>query len=985
MSTQKQSTNKAESRYLSPSATGGIGYRFEWLVATSYVISLIRNEMPLGMNSLPEKVIQQSHNQGNSTDDIAVCGRMEDGLSQTLYLQAKHRLTFSNAESNHEFLKVISEAWKQIHSPKFTLNQDRIGFAISDISNTQNVKSSIQELLSLARSSQDGTDLFSKIHKSKNLTTNIGVFKTAIHKYIKRQPRKEETWCFLKHLYIIPFDFTYGVGFHFNHLRNACINAVSPDTPSNGQRLFDSLYNHVSEQASQNGTITRVSLKEHIPVSADHFTIPSLTEQSKTVQEKLADQLFRRIQSQKDNKKYIPDIYVEPDEIKEKARYFTDPQLFQYKLCREIDRISTFELNRLLKMIGFALIQIKSSSLATGNDILTIEKNSRLCSEYIHSIKERILKIKSEDFSKSVPADKKYIYKVIQDKLEWRTVEGIVKRLDSLDDLANTLRKRIWIITSKAGSGKTNFICDFAENNIQNKGIPVVFFLTSKDCMDKTLETAFCQTVIPYYCYNDIDTALKIFNDLGVKNDSISLVAIDALNEHRDTKAFVNELDVFFMKCMNYSNIRILATCRSEYFKERFSSLSCGSYRQHLVDHPRDFSLAVSEQNKQRLLKGYFNRFKIQYNHLSDLAFKELTDQPLLLRIFCEAFENQVMPHIDTVSKEQVFLKYDERKSKTYGGKHDTVREGNRLFSRSITSIVKRMVKDEKYLSISCQGFEIDNLSVIDEIIDEDVLLRKDIDGNDEFINFTYDAVRDYYIARNIIEDFTSSGDDQDFIDTVQRVTKNESPCAEGVQQFLFSISRNRSNKQAEVLLKTMAWYNQTLIGHVFDLKEEVLTQEDQTIIVGEINNTTIDRFDRQSFSKFRHLVSHLIWRYDKRKYPIFNLSFLVDIIANMSDENKIVFTNEMVDWGYDSPISLKRIEETIDHIIPDDEGHEQIYMLLLYLDSIIEDNRCSIGGLKEIVLKYEKNFPQLSKGVKRVFRQYKFSKPYRVNNGYLP
>ena len=80
----------------SPFSTGGGGTRFEWLVATSYLVHLLRGEGARGLPAIGTVVeirLQQAA-QGYSVDDVVIVAARGTRQSK-LAFQVKHALHFT--------------------------------------------------------------------------------------------------------------------------------------------------------------------------------------------------------------------------------------------------------------------------------------------------------------------------------------------------------------------------------------------------------------------------------------------------------------------------------------------------------------------------------------------------------------------------------------------------------------------------------------------------------------------------------------------------------------------------------------------------------------------------------------------------------------------------------------------------------------------------------------------------------------------------
>ncbi len=194
----------------------------------------------------------------------------------------------------------------------------------------------------------------------------------------------------------------------------------------------------------------------------------------KTTKKRLDEYTVKQIDKLKTNTKYIPEVFMEINDLKEKGRYFTDPLLFWEKAIENITKVDPIALNICLKKINMPVIKVKlPMGIKKRIGLFNLEKQSN---NLITFLKEKIKEIenyKYKELKEKIDKDMEYIYQSIKHKFDYMplyTHSG--RRVLKLIELLN---KKVLFITSKAGQGKTNFVCDFTEKVLLQKDQPCLF------------------------------------------------------------------------------------------------------------------------------------------------------------------------------------------------------------------------------------------------------------------------------------------------------------------------------------------------------------------------------------------------------------------------------------------------------------------------------------------------------------------------------
>jgi hypothetical protein len=250
----------------SPFSTGGGGVTFEHLVGASYLVSLLAEDVPRGLNrGIAEAVAFQQRRSGAVLDDILVTSRTADGDQVRLALAVKHSLTFSDAPSNTVFREVVSDCWDTFagaHNWPFDPAVDRIGIGVGEYSATADKH--FQRVLDWARSS-DSPEVFARIHiegfSSAEMRGHLQAIKLLLADAAGREVSEDEQWQFLRCLVVIHFDVEHAGSRDSTAAWNRLLDQMSDRDDAKARQLFDRLVSLVDEHAASGGTLTAESLR----------------------------------------------------------------------------------------------------------------------------------------------------------------------------------------------------------------------------------------------------------------------------------------------------------------------------------------------------------------------------------------------------------------------------------------------------------------------------------------------------------------------------------------------------------------------------------------------------------------------------------------------------------------------------------------------------------------------------------------------------
>ena len=776
----------------------------------------------------------------------------------------------------------------------------------------------------------------------------LSAFEAGLKRTCVKKPTKAQVHHLLKHFVVLPFDFAPETGRDSFDCYNLLMDAVGDKDCRKAKSLHAILYKMATDFAISGGEITRDSLARRISAVAT-FTVPVLQQAGEGITEILAKRLRNRIAAEINSKKYIPEIFIEIGDAKDKARLFCHPVLFLEKLLHDVNNINLYEINRSLKHSGLKPLGVNINPQdfsLTFESILKDTTHLRLVLEKFTQILSSFHRKNRGSLIRRTPKEKKHIINEISwdicDKTHYLSEYEVKTTLGKLDIAI----AKVFAVVSRAGQGKTNFVCDLVENCLTKRNIPCAFF-TGKELVN--VGRGQLQSYITRAIYGDdapgtIDALMHDLNEEAIRKGTAGIILIDAINEHPDFKAFSLEIERFIEKCIEYSNIRVILTCRSEYFDDRFGNLSKSSFADRMVIE-REIHQHMTKEHKQRLVEGYLRFYKICDNRMSDHVFHQLEEDPFLLRVFCEAYGDHTAkslkqtPFIYHIRREAVFRTYFDKKFEGLKERASSITGSPTRKQNPYWSVLKKvicwMIEQDAYSDVPLSIFDTDQdeLRLLLELIDEDILLRKDINpkkifAQREVVNFTFDSCRDFLISNYLINVILQN-DESKFKHLVKKLTNPELTIADGLQEYLFFASRYEQEDVAIEVIKKQPWYQQVLCRCVFELDENFITDDDDAAL-----KKACIKDDQLA----PYIMNQLLFRYDVSHHPHANISLLFDILDTVSDSTFSSLRERIFGREHGIQKSYYPIEKLTKHLKPLllrrkwHSSYEGLVRILLYL-----------------------------------------------------
>lgn len=225
------------------------------------------------------------------------------------------------------------------------------------------------------------------------------------------------------------------------------------------------------------------------------------------------------------------------------------------------------------------------------------------------------------------------------------------KSIDLLLKYCDMITHKAVLLVGSAGNGKTNLLCKLSEVAIKSK-IPVML-INSRDidgnCTDYILNNLPLLKKLKEFSV----IYLYVISFLLLIQRKHFYIFIDAINEN-DREVFVNSIGETIDYFSKYPRIRILLTCRSEYFQSRYKN-----YFDKCAHAPYLFDMMDTHYDERALNKmfiTYQNHFNVK-SEISLHAKKRLLSSLFLMKIFFEVNCNR-NENIIELRNAEIYLSY---------------------------------------------------------------------------------------------------------------------------------------------------------------------------------------------------------------------------------------------------------------------------------------------------------------------------------------
>lgn len=462
--------------------------------------------------------------------------------------------------------------------------------------------------------------------------------------------------------------------------------------------------------------------------------------------------------------KYLPATYIELNDSTEYLRYFIFSYRWKHRIIRQYNHLfHGYEGKRLKKLLGpIAKYRLSYfTSISELNDTLSL----------MHDKLDSVRKERRELYEK-------------YGQVVWAIANNTynhVYAIEKMQDLCVMMQQKNVVLVGSAGNGKTSLLCRMSEVAIANK-MPCLL-VNSRDIKEDCTE----------YITKKIPILPKLKNMTRLYLGLISLVLffqrkyfyifVDAINEN-DREVFTNSISTLLETFSKYSRIRVLLTCRREYFDSRYKTLfSAGE------EEPYIFNLQEAEYDERatmKMIKAYMKHFNVR-GPFSFETQEKLKNSLFLTRIFFEVNSNRDECMLEFRNAEIYKLYFEKIASENKGVNLNAI----------VNSIARYMFAEFQFDKIPIEELHLssDDLDSLRNLLDNNLIISRSVhagtgitEHEEEYVYFVFDELRDFCLARYLLtlDEHNSSSEYTAFFSNVTKLFEQRLSPVEGMVKYAY-------------------------------------------------------------------------------------------------------------------------------------------------------------------------------------------------------
>lgn len=336
-----------------------------------------------------------------------------------------------------------------------------------------------------------------------------------------------------------------------------------------------------------------------------------------------------------------------------------------------------------------------------------------------------------------------------------------VQRLTELQNLAeglmvsdwenNLLNGKVLAIRGKAGTGKSQLLA-FETRKLLDAGRTVLTIAGGIYCSDDPIEKQILDNLRARVSFEDL---IKILNAIGEKSHQIVLVFIDALNETGNQQLWEKGLISIIDLINAQPFVKMAFTYRTEYEKRLLASYVLDEINKGTI---LTIEHCGFESNGLSAISEFLNYYHIQFVPLECFASEMMN--PLFLALYCQTYDKSKsevsLPELYDRLTEKITRHIKNFKSMPMlSGLSDDCNIVElfllELAAKFMDTHVKFINEDDLYRLDFWGKYGIPAMVFVNQMVNENILL-KFLDANDdEKYAFVYDQINDYFCAKVII------------------------------------------------------------------------------------------------------------------------------------------------------------------------------------------------------------------------------------------
>lgn len=329
--------------------------------------------------------------------------------------------------------------------------------------------------------------------------------------------------------------------------------------------------------------------------------------------------------------------------------------------------------------------------------------------------------------------------------LESKITGGCETNKECIVAIADLILQKEFSVFAQAGYGKTHLACSLAKNMVKRE-LPVILFTGGMFRKNDSFEQLIRHKLdlSDDLSYNDVlDTLDFVAETCNCKLPMI----IDGLNESAPNECrWREDLPILRRKINEHKNLILITTCREkrEYLEVIYGTSNYQDIDNHILLN------GLSEGNLELTVKRYFAKYNITNASILNIgAF----DNPLLLKIFCHTNQSKNNLVVNDRSLASCMKAYSDQllvSISTKDGRLDkltrhTLEQG----LNNVSCIIWN--SNNRTLNYYDQFVPLFKEDVVECFLKEGMCFTIENNQYKEQIQFTYDMVAGYHIAKYIL------------------------------------------------------------------------------------------------------------------------------------------------------------------------------------------------------------------------------------------
>lgn len=661
----------------------------------------------------------------------------------------------------------------------------------------------------------------------------------------------------------------------------------------------------IATECMQADRILAVAMKggwkvEDMPFDFNHYTMllydpaKNLSDLAGRIKKRIieTDKISRKVNSRFfservinkniDSGKYLPATFLEDLAAKEKARAFVAPHKMYPLVYDKVTRLNFDYYNHIQALNGKqGNFKLKVDQWSIDGKTIDIERLRNTIGGIYASLEQQRALIAQNGNEGWLTA---------------RKIERLTKQLELMN-------KQVMVVTSDAGQGKTDFVCDLVLNVLKADGIPYVFtnaYELSAEQLAKSIAAEY--NFIGDYSLEEVVEKAEHYCHQHLQ---YVIIAIDGLNEHPKQGLFKTNLARVLDAVKEHQHVKVLMTCRKQFYDGNYEVIKQvvgdGLIELNLDRRHRTWDNRETTED-QCLIERYADYFESKAPTNQSIR-NELLNDLLLMRIFFQGYQKQDLSkkvHIDYVDLyERYFSQLCNQIQGIIEQDGNAINEqgmAKRMFGKIVFWMIDNNVFTNLPVDSVLKSMSNEERQCFTAFMSSNLLLKQDmpegVAGVADVLNFTYEQIRDYLITRCLVDEIFPSNKNR-FTELVEKYTVANNNQAEGTIMFLYLYTRIHDKAEVYDELKKQPWHSKALISYIWNIPDEKITLEEVEIVKEYLRNHTDNIAKELAYSHWSPV-----------KYERLNIRVLLDVLEEKTQKERIDYLEKL--WPsrtYRSPV----------------------------------------------------------------------------------